>query len=315
MDLLILELIDPEIMRWLAERHRVRFAPELASHPQQLREALYETRALILPSSISLDKSLLHFAPELRVVGRISGSMENIDMVACEQAAIEVVRNPTATAVAEAEFMIGALLSMLRQTPVVSHDGMLAGRELGAATVGLLGMAPAARSVAQLLASFGSRVIGYDPTLHASNPAWERWRVEPVSLRQMFEQADAVCVQLGYYSRYRGLIGERVLPYCKQNQVMVSISPSGLFDEAQLALALRTRRTASVWFDSVQAGMLDSGRPLHGLANLRVTPRIASTTQESLNRNAWAVAQRIDELLQSAPPRWFRGTSPADFSA
>jgi len=315
MDLLILELIDPEIMRWLSERHRVRFAPELASDPHQLREALYDARALILPSSVPLDKTMLHFAPELRIVGRVSGSMDNIDAAGCAQAEVEVVRNPTATAVAEAEFMIGALLQMLRQTPIENSEGMLAGRELGTATVGLVGMAPAARSVAQLLASFGSRVVGYDPALHSSNPSWERWRVEPMSLRQLFEQCDAVCVQLGYYSRYRGLIGERVLPYCKQHQVMVSVSPSGLFDEAVLAQALRTRRMAGVWFDSVEAGMLDSGRPLHGLANLRVTPRIASTTQESLNRNAWAVAQRIDEMLQAAPPRWFRGTSPADFSA
>src|SRR5204862_1685707 len=140
---------------------------------------LYNVRGLIIPPSVSLDPQALHYAPVLRVVGRVSAGVENIDLEACGRAGIEVVRSLTATAQAEAEFMIGALLSLLRRVPVVGADGMLVGRELGSATVGLVGMAPAARSMAQLLGGFGSRVIGYDPSVHASDGAWERWKVKP----------------------------------------------------------------------------------------------------------------------------------------
>ena len=316
MDLLIVEPLESEVMQWLEGRHLVRYAPELADDPRAFRQALYNVRALIVPPSVSIDATALHFAPMLRAVGRVSAGSENIDTEACARARVDVVRSVTATALAEAEFMVGALLAMLRRVPVVASDGMLVGRELGSATVGLIGMAPAARSMVQLLGGFGSRVVGYDPMLHASDGVWARWRVEPLSLRELIEQADAVCVQLAYFSRYHGLIGERVLPHCKPNQVLVSISPSGLFNEASLAEVLLSGRMSAAWFDSLEPGALDPGRPLYEVDNLQITPRVASTTRESRSRSAWAVAKRIDELLKGVPlgQRLFGAGGPGDVS-
>lgn len=312
MDLLIVEPLEAEVMQWLEARHAVRFAPELALEPRALRQALYNVRAMVVPPSVAIDAQTLHYAPVLRAVGRISAGAENIDLDACARAGVEVVRSLTASAQAEAEFMIGALLSMLRRVPVVGSDGMLVGRELGAATVGLVGMPPAARSMAQMLGVFGTKIVGYDPSLHASDGVWERWRVKPLGLRELLEQSDAVCVMLSYFSRYQGLLGERFLPFCKPNQVIVSVAHSALFDEAALAEALGSGRIAAAWLDSLEPGVLDSGRPLAGIGTLQITPRVASTTRESRLRSAWAVARRIDELLSATPGavREFRPTEP-----
>ena len=311
MDLLIVESIEEDVVRWLDARHSVRYEPALAQDPRAFRQALYNVRALVLPPSIAIDPQALHYAPVLRAVGRVSAGAENIDLDACARAGVEVVRSATATAQAEAEFVIGALLSLLRRVPVVGSDGMLVGRELGAATVGLVGMSPAARSMAQLLGAFGARVNGYDPSLHSSDSVWERWRVKPLGLRELLETSDAVCVQLSYFSRYHGLLGERFLPFCKPNQVIVSIAHSGLFDEAALAEAMGSGRIAAAWFDSLEPGALDEGRPLAGIDTLQVTPRVASTTRESRLRSAWAVARRIDEILTLTPaaPREFKATT------
>jgi phosphoglycerate dehydrogenase-like enzyme len=116
----------------------------------------------------------------------------------------------------------------------------------------------------------------------------------------LFEGCDAVCVLLTYATRYRGLLGERFLATCKPNQVLVSLAPSSLFDEYALADALGDGRMAAAWFDSMEPGMLDPGRPLRHRDTLQVTPHVASTTLESRSRSAWTVARRIDELLGSA---------------
>jgi phosphoglycerate dehydrogenase-like enzyme len=313
MDVLIVEPLEAEVMQWLLERYSVRYAPELARDPRGFRQALYNVRALVVPPSVAIDAATLHYAPVLRALGRVSAGAENIDLDACARAGVEVVRSLTATGLAEAEFMIGALLAMLRRVPIVGTDGLRVGRELGAATVGLIGMAPAARSMSQLLSGFGSRIVGYDPSLHASDGVWSRWRVEPLGLRELLEQADCVCVQLAYFSRYHGLLGERFLPFIKPNQVMVSISHSGLFDEQALADVLTSGRMAAAWLDSLEPGALDPERPLHGVESLQITPRVASTTRESRTRSAWAVARRIDELLSVSPPAAdFRGTGPGE---
>jgi phosphoglycerate dehydrogenase-like enzyme len=279
----------------------VRYAPQLASDPRGFRQGLAEVRALIVPSSLALDAQTLQQAPLLRAIGRVSAGAENIDLEACARAGVEVVRSLTASAQAEAEFMIHALLSLLRRFPVVGPDGSLAGRELSSCTVGLIGMQPAARSMAQMLSGFEARLVGYEPTLHPTEDVWERWHVKPLGLRELLQEADAVCVQLPYFSRYRGLLGERFLPFCKPDQVIVSISHSALFDEACLADALATDRLAAVWLDSVEPGALEPGRPLYGIETLQVSPRVASTTRESHQRSAWAVAKRIDELIRIEP--------------
>lgn len=297
MDVLIIEPLDPDVMHWLVARHAVRYAPDLARDPRGLRQALYNVRSMIIPPSVAVDGDVLHHAPVLRAVGRLSSGAENIDLDACSRAGVEVVRPTDASAAAEAEFAIGALLQMLRRVPVVNAEGLLVGRELGGATVGLVGMPPAARLLARLLGSFGARVVGYDPALHASDALWGRWKVEPVGLRELMEQSEAVCVMLTYFTRYHGLLGERFLPFCRPNQVLVSLGPSGLFDETALAEVLGTGRMAAAWFDSMEPGMLEPGRPLYEIDTLQITPRVASTTRESRVRSAWAVARRIDELL------------------
>jgi len=297
MDLLIVDTLEAEVMQWLGARHPLVHAPELAFDPRAFRRALYSVRAMIVPSTVTLDAQALHYAPVLQAVGRVNAGAENIDLDACAKADVEVVRSFTASAQAEAEFMIGALLSLLRRVPVAGPDGVPVGRELGSATVGLVGMAPAARSMATLLGGFGSRIVGYDPSLHASDAVWERWGVAPLSLKKLLMQSDAVCVQLNYFSRYRGLLGERFLSFCKPDQVLVSTAHSGLFDETALAAALTSGRLAAAWLDSMEPGALDEGRPLYGIETLQVTPRVASTTRESRLRSAWAVARRIDEVL------------------
>ncbi|MEO7151534.1 MAG: NAD(P)-dependent oxidoreductase [Burkholderiaceae bacterium] len=314
MDLLIVERLEDDVLHWLSERHDVRLAPELAQDPRAFRQALYNVRAIVVPSTVSLDAATLHYAPVLRAVGRVSAGAENVDLDACAKAGVEVVRSLGATAQAEAEFMLGALLSLLRRVPVVGDDGMWVGRELGGATVGLVGMTPAARSITRLLAPFGAKVVGYDPSMHASDGLWERWGVRPLGLRELLEQSDAVCVQLNYFSRYHGLLGERFLPFCKPDQVLVCIAHSGLFEPAALAAAMGSGRIAAAWFDSLEPGALDEGRPLAEVDNLQVTPRVASTTRESRRRSAWVVAKRIDEVLAGtlAGPRDFRPTSPSE---
>jgi phosphoglycerate dehydrogenase-like enzyme len=311
-DLLVIDPIDADVMRWLASRHRLQFAPELAFSPRELRRALYNVRAAIVPSSVSIDAETLDFAPVLRAVGRVSAGSENIDLEACERRKVEVVRSLTASARAEAEFMIGAMLTLLRRVPVRGPDGAVAGRELGGATIGLVGMPPSARTIAQLLATFGVKILGYDPALHATDPSWADWQVTPAGLREIVERADVLCVQLDYFTRYTGLLGDRFLRHSKPNQVVVSTAHSRLFDEAALAAALKSGRIAAAWLDSVEPGALDPHRPLAAIETLQVTPRVASTTRESRQRSAWSVARRIDEVLEAPTtvPAEFKSTIP-----
>ena len=302
MDVLTVEPLDADVMDWLGARHAMQVAPELAQNPAAFRAALARAQAVIVPPSVAIDAGTLKHAPRLRMVGRLSVGAENIDLAACAQAGVEVVRPASASAQAESEFVIGALLQMLRRVPIINGEGLLVGRELGGSVVGVVGMTPALRHLSPLLAAFGAQVLGYDPGVHASDAVWGRTNVEPVGLLDLLGRSDAVCVLLTYFPRYVGLFGERALSACKPDQVLVSLSHSGLFNEVALARTLREGPLAAAWFDSLEPGMLEPGRPLRHIDTLQVTPRISGTTLQSRKRSAWALAHRIDELLR-APPR------------
>ncbi|WP_046111578.1 NAD(P)-dependent oxidoreductase [Aquincola tertiaricarbonis] len=308
MDVLILDAFDADVARWLAERHGVHHAPELMNDADGLRAALLQARALVAPQSLRVDGGLLGAAPQLRALARVGSEPPAvIDLDACERAGVEVVRNGGAQATANAEFVIGALLHQWRRGA--------AQRELGSATIGLFGMQPAARSLAALLQAFGARVVGYDPSLHASDPLWSRWQIEPLPLRDMMAACDGVCVLLPMFSRYRGLLGERVLSTCKPGQVLVSLTHSSVFDELALAEAMADGRVADVWLDDAEPGLVESGRPLHGLPGVQVTSRLADSTREARERSAWTVARRIDALLAPIGRQASPGSRPAPLYA
>lgn len=313
MDILIVESIEPEVLNWLRARHAVRHAPELAWDQRGLRAALEQARSVIVPASVALDGAMVRAAPQLRAVGRISAGVENIDRDACAAGGVEVVRPSSAVADAEAEFVVGAFLQMLRRVPVLAAEGMLVGRELGSCTVGIVGMTASAKPLAELLGAFGARVIGYDPGTHQSDALWTRYRVLPYALPELMGASDAVCVMLPYYTRYRGLIGEPLLQGAREDQVLVCLSHSDLLDDAALASVLVSGRMAAAWLDAAEPGLTAPGRPLHGIQTLMTTPRVAATTRQSRARAAWAVARRIDEVLAQggARPAFRQSTSAA----
>ena len=310
MVLLVADPIDPEVLQWLGARQTVRQVALSPREPRALRDALRQVRAVIVPSAVAIDAATLAEAPVLQAVARLDGGTDNIDLAACQKAGVEVVRPSDASALAEAEFAIGALLQMLRRVPVVNAEGLLVGRELRGATVGIVGLTPAAQQLSRLLDSFGARVIGYDPALHASDPRWQRWDIEPLSLASVTARSDALCVMLGLYSRYQGLLGERYLAHCCPNQVVLCLAPTSLFDENALADVLATGRMAAAWFDCMEPDWMAPGRPLQQIDTVQVTPRVASITRESRVRAAWEVARRLHALLlptgtrpSPAPPR------------
>ena len=313
MDVLIVESIEPEVLQWLEARHSTRYAPQLERDPFALRQALFNARALVMPSSVALDAQALHFAPVLRAVGCLGAGVENLDVGACARHGIEVVRAGSASAAAEAEFAIGAMLQLLRRVPVRGQRWPACWPRTGWHQRGLARHVACSAPLGRPARSLRRARAGLRPGAAPSDGLWARWKIEPMGLRELFENSDVVCVLLSYFTRYKGLLGERHLAACKPGQVLVNLARSSLFDEHALAEVLNSGRMAAAWFDSVEPGLLEPGRPLFTVANFQATPRVAGVTREARVRGAWAVARRIDEILSDAPPRAdFSSTSPDD---
>ena len=302
MDILLLEDLAPDARQWLAARHQVDYRPELMDDAALLRERLQRAHALVAPPRLKVNSAFLDAAPQLAALGRIHDGTENIDFEACRKRGVRVIQASTATVRASAEYLLASLLALFRQGVKVRGDGDARsrrepGREINDSVVALLGLAPPAHLLATMLVPLGARVIGYDPAVHRSAELWRRLGVQPMALTDMLAAADAVSVQTIYASRYRGLVGERVLEACKPGQVWTSISRPSLFDLPALAETLRAGRISAFLMDSDDERLTAADSPLRGVPNLRITPRLAPFTHESQLRGSWYLADRLHETL------------------
>ena len=301
LDILLLEDLAADARQWLAARHQVDYRPELLEDPARLHAQLQQVDALVAPPRLKINGQLLDSAPQLVAVGRIHDGTENIDFEACQKRRVRVIQASSATVRASAEHQLLALLQLFRSglRPLTGLPGArgLPGREINDSVIALFGLAPPAHVLATMLVPLGVRVVGYDPAVHRNAELWRRLGVQPMALTDMLEVADAVSVQTIYASRYRGLVSERVLESCKPGQLWTSISRPSLFDLPALAGALRSGRISAFMMDSDDERLTAPDSPLHGLTNLRITPRLAPFTQESQLRGSWYLADRIHETL------------------
>lgn len=302
LDILLVDRLVPDALRWLEERHHVESRFELAHDPSSVRKAIYNTTAVLLPRKVAVTRELLDFAPVLKVVARMQAGADNIDLEACREHRVRVIQATTANVRSNAEYLLASLLLLYRRGFSAAlagdrHSEIRPGRELCGSTVGIFGLAPTAHSLAPILTALGVKLVGYDPAVHRTAPIWAKLQIQPVTLNELLSHADGISVQVMFASRYLGFINDKMLAHCKPGQVWVGISRSQLFDPAALGRALTDGRIEAAVLDAAQSSFAAKGSPLHGLDNLILTPRIGSYTVEARTRASWYVAHRLHEAL------------------
>ena len=304
MDILLLDALVPEATAWLEARHSVQYRPELADDLVELRRVCYKTQGIVFPRHTVVTRDFLNFMPRLKAVARLHVGTDNTDLHACQERDIKVIHASSANVRSNAEYLLGTLMLLYRRGIVSSlmgrkHPSQQMGRELYGSTVGILGLAPSAHTLAGMLHGLGVRLIGYDPAVHHTAPIWERLHIQPVTLPELMSQSNAISVQMLYAARYKGFISSSLLAECKRHQLWVSISRSDLFDNAALAEALSDGRIDACVLDGAEPSFADEDSPLQGLKNLFVTPRLGSHTWEARLRSSWYVAHRLHEAIAS----------------
>ena len=304
MDILLLDALVPEATAWLETRHSVHYHPELADDLVALRKACYKTKGIVFPRQSVVTRDFLDFLPKLKAVARMHVGTDNTDLEACKERDIKVIHASSANVRSNAEYLLATLLLLYRRGIMSSllgrkHPAQQMGRELYGSTVGILGLAPTAHTLAGMLQGLGVRLIGYDPAVHHTAPIWERLNIKPVTLPELMSESNAISVQMLYAARYKGFVNSKLLATCKRHQFWVGISRSHLFDEGALAEALCDGRIEACILDGAEAHFADENSPLHGLKNLFITPRLGSHTREARLRSSWYVAHRMHEAISN----------------
>jgi D-3-phosphoglycerate dehydrogenase len=270
----------------------------------ELRDALAHCVAWIAGTA-RVDDDLLALAPSLRVVARYGVGVDGVDVPSATRRGIWVTNTPGANTDAVADLTVALALDALRHvTACASAVGRgdwnpRRGRELGAATVGVVGFGRIGRAVARRLRGFGTTVLAHDPLLDAPCIG----EVPLVPLDELVRRSDIVSLHAPGGSVR---LDEEWLARLRPGVVLVNTARSELVDEVALAAALRAGRVASYACDTLAAEHTpDCSSPLLAadlVDRVLVTPHLGAQTAESVARMSEMAVRNVLAVLRGGQP-------------
>lgn len=303
--IIITEFMDESSIASLSARHRVVYQPDLADDRPRLLELLTDADALIVRNRTIVDDALLESAPRLAIVGRLGVGLDNIDLPACSERSVAVQPATGANTDAVAEYVIAAMLTLVRGAFLSTGD-VAAGRwprtastglEVAGRTIGLVGFGAIAQRVAELSMCLGMEVIAHDPFLDDDDPAWRLGTSRPFA--DVLAEADVVSLHVPLTDGTRGLIGRSEIAAMGPTAVLINTARGGIVDEQAVVEALRGGSLRGAALDVFASEPLDAdqGARFADVPNLILTPHIAGITAESNRRVSDMIAAAVDAAL------------------
>lgn len=248
----------------------------------------------------------LDAAPHLKIVARYGVGTEAVDLAAAAERGIPVTNTPGANADAVADHAVGLMLAALRLIPDGDRrvrDGdwsVRRGRELGAATVGIVGFGRIGQGVARRLSGFGPRLLAADPYFPA-----ERVRelgAEPVELDELFRTADLITLHAPGGQR---LVDAERLDGIRPGTIIVNTARPDLVDEWAVAHALRDRILAGYAADTLDGDTAASAGPLLAAElaeRVIVTPHLGAQTTQAVDNMGSISLEDVLAVLAGREP-------------
>ena len=256
-----------------------------------------------------LDADVLARAPRLRGVLHAAGSVRSLIGEAVWQRDITVISAVTGNALPVAEYTLAMILltgkdafthrERFRATHAypghaeTAHTGNLGRR------VGVIGASRVGRRLLELLRPFDFTVYLYDPYVDAAEAA--RLGAEALPLEELLRRSDIVSLHApDIPETYRMLDRDR-LSLVQDGGVLINTSRGALVDPVALTDELVSGRLNAV-LDVTEPEPLPAGSPLYGLPNVFLTPHIAGSLGNELERLGRIVVDELQRLTAGQPP-------------
>ena len=264
-----------------------------------LSEAIAPYHALVVRSQTKVTAEVIDAGERLIVVARAGIGLDNVDVDAATRRGVLVVNAPQSNIVSAAEHTMALLLAQARAIP--RADALLRsgkwererfqGVELYGKTLGVIGLGRVGAMVAQRAASFGMRILAFDPYVPRERGRNLGVEMQP-TLDALLVQSDFLTVHLPLTAETRGLVGAREFGLMKPGARIVNTARGGIVDEEALAAALRDGRVAGAGLD-VFAKEPTTSSPLFDDDRVVVTPHLGASTVEAQDKAGLAIAEMV----------------------
>jgi D-3-phosphoglycerate dehydrogenase len=252
-----------------------------------------------------VDRRVLENMRNCLLVQAASVGFDTVDHRAAAELGIPVANCAGYNREAVADWTTLAILALLRRgawADRMMHTSWwsqpeLLGHELGALTVGIVGLGNVGVTVARRLTGFGSKIIYTDPDPSREFPGAER-----VALDQLLASADVVTVHVPLDVETRGLMGPEAFARMKPGAFFVNASRGPVVDESALLQALGSGHLAGAGLDVFETEPLAPDSLLRKNDRVFLHPHFAGTTIEARQRLFEMIAANLNRVLDGAAP-------------
>ena len=271
---------------------------------EELLKVISKYDAIVVRSVTKVNEEFYEHATNLKVVGRAGNGVDNIQMEGATRRGIIVVNTPESNVISAAEHTIGLMLASARNT-VRAHKMIesrvwerkdLKGSELYQKTLGVIGLGRIGKLVSKRMQAFDMKVIAYDPYIPDS--IFKQYGVEKCeTLEELLKASDVITIHTPKTEETINMLGAAEFAKCKKGVRVVNCARGGLYNEQDLAEAVKKGIVASVGLDV----LVDEPKPISPLIDLPqcvLTPHLGADTTEAQNNVGIAIAHEVVNALK-----------------
>lgn len=255
-----------------------------------------------------LDADALAAAPKLRAVLHAAGSVRALIGGALWERGVSVSSAVTGNAVPVAEYTLAMILLAGKDTfgqreryrrthtfptPLETAPIGNLGRR-----VGVIGASRVGRRLLELLRPFDFEVLLYDPYVSPADAA--DLGAELLSLDELLRRSDIVSLHAPDIPETRNMLDRDRLALIRDGGTLINTSRGALVEHGALTEELVAGRLQAV-LDVTEPEPLPAGSPLYSLPNVILTPHIAGSLGNELERLGEVVVDETERLARGLP--------------
>lgn len=272
--------------------------------PQELIDELDGVQGVIAGLD-SFTAEVFEHAGELQVIARYGVGYDRIDLQAAQAAGVWVTNAPGANAHSVAELALGLMFCVARQIPRSAeavNQGQwprFAGVELSGRTLGVLGMGAVGRSLAQMAAGIGMKVLAFDPGFNTEQLT--QMGVQPCELEEIFTASDVLTLHMPLTQDTRHIVSGQRIAMMPPGAILINTARGGLIDEQAALEGLQTGQLHGIGLDAYETEPPQDS-VLVGHPRVVSTPHIGAQSQEAVERTATAAVKNLLAALDGKTP-------------
>lgn len=250
---------------------------------------------IVFLNKCRIDENVLARCPKLRWVGIIATGTDNLDLQACRRHGVAVANVPGYSTHSVAQMTFSLLLAICQcadRYDRLVQDGrwrtedpaayrLLPQVELLGKTFGIYGYGSIGRQTARIAKAFCMEVLVCTRTVR---PEYAADGVEFVDFDTLLARSDVLSLHCPATPETRGLMSREALAKMKPGTILLNTARGALVDEEAVADALESGKLAFYGADAFATEPLPPQSRLRSLPGAVLTPHIAWTTKEALQR-------------------------------